>query len=520
MYARVRDILATNYLELLGIRPSADFREIRRVIGRIEMEAEMGAASVESQVIEKAKVALGTDERALEYRVLARWSGDDVLGRWSALHDQAVEQLRNAARAGTEDAVRAVAAWLEAHTDAALDTALGTAGAGREPLQWVADVAEDYLSAVLVPGGAVMTAAQLRSLSLRRFPATRAGLWSKLVQCRHAEAEALADELPEPDAALGPPMQRLSEWFRRCKGLLNEVIAVQAALREVEREEGSLPLDLFSARESLGDQAAGAALVLGILMFRRDAYRATIELLELAARVDCRPTRRDNIRENLEFVAQYARGARTRDRSAELEPRPEPAPASRVRHEFRGGPPTAAPPPFGGWPAAQSQGTGSPASQSGRPPGAPPPYPGRGHPSAGGRRRVNWAGVAGTLAILAIIGGGIASSVIDSTSEDDPVSSSGSSSSSFTPASSSVRFTAGQCVIWNPVDGSLTPASCSRAQAARILDVFRMSGSTYPTEAQFERAANVNCPSSTESFVFPTEAGWRRGDREVICLDR
>ena len=56
MYARVRDILATNYLELLGIKPSADFREIRRVIGRIEMEAEMGAASIDSQIIEKAKV--------------------------------------------------------------------------------------------------------------------------------------------------------------------------------------------------------------------------------------------------------------------------------------------------------------------------------------------------------------------------------------------------------------------------------------------------------------------------------
>lgn len=538
MYARVRDILATNYLELLGIQPSADFREIRRAIGRIEMEAEMGAASIESQVLEEAKVALGTEERALEYRVLAKWGGDDVLGRWSGLHDAAIERLRNATRAGTEDAVRAVAVWLEAHTDDALDAALGTGGAGREPLQWVAGVAEDYLSGVLVPGGPVMTAAQLRGLNLRRFPEARAGLWGKLIQCRHAEADALADELPEPDAALGPPMERLGEWFRRCKGLLAEVIAVQAALGEVEREQGSLPLDLFSARESLGDRAAGAALVLGILLFRRDAYRATIELLELAARVECRPARRDNIRENLEFVAQYARRSRTRDRSAELEPRSEPAkppPRGRVRHEFGGGQPIAAPPPSGGAPATSSRGTGSPAPRGGRPAGSPPPpfgpWPSAGARDGGSRgaqgpsfgerlRRVNWAAVAGVLLFLGVIGGGVVSSVVESTSEDEGTSTSGSSSSRFTPASSSVRFTAGQCVIWNSTDGTLTPVSCTNSRAAKILYVFRMSGSTYPSESQFERSADINCPSTTESFIFPTEAGWRRGDREVICLDR
>lgn len=524
MYARVRDILATNYLELLGIQPSADFREIRRAIGRIEMEAEMGAASIESEVLEEAKVALGTEERALEYRVLATWGGDDVLGRWAGLHDAAIERLRNATRAGTEDAVRAVAVWLEAHTDAALDAALGTGGAGREPLQWVAGVAEDYLSGVLVPGGPVMTAAQLRGLNLRRFPETRAGLWGKLIQCRHAEADALADELPEPDAALGPPMERLGDWFRRCKGLLVEVIAIQAALGEVEREEGSLPLDLFSARESLGDRAAGAALVLGILLFRRDAYRATIELLELAARVECRPARRDNVRENLEFIAQYARRSRTRDRSAELEPRREPAkppPRGRVRHEFGGGQPIAAPPPFGGAPAAASRGTGAPAPRGGRAAGSSPPYPVQAQTSFGERlRRVNWAAVAGVLLFLGVIGGGVVSSVVESTSEDTRPSSTGSSSSSFTPASSNIRFTAGQCVIWNSTDGTLTPVSCTNSRAARILYVFRMSGSTYPSETQFERSADINCPSTTESFIFPTEAGWRRGDREVICLDR
>lgn len=445
---------------------------------------------------------------------------DETFAAWAPAHDAAIEEMRAAAKGSPQQTSSAVARWLDAHTDSGLDAALGVPREGRPPLSWVGEVAEDYLSAVLVPGGPVMTAAQLRGLNLRRFPETRAGLWGKLIQCRHAEAGALADELPEPDAALGPPMERLGDWFRRCKGLLAEVIAIQAALGEVEREEGSLPLELYSDRESLGDQAAGAALALGILLFRRDAYRATIELLELAARLECRPARRDNIRENLEFVAQYARRPRTRDRSAELEPRREPeppAPPSRVRHEFGGGQPIAAPPPFGGAPAAASRGTGAPAPQGGRAAGSSPPYPVQAQTSSGERpRRVNWAAVAGVLLFLGVI----VASVVGSTSEDEGTSTSGSSSSSFTPASLSSRFTVGQCVIWNSNDGSLTPASCGEAKASKILSVFRMSGSTYPTEAQFETAAGVRCPSATESFVFPTEAGWRRGDREVICLDR
>lgn len=489
MYARVRDILATNYLEQLGISPSAHFREIRRTIGRIEMEAEMGAASVDGRVIEKAKVALATEERVLEYRVLARWSGDDVLGPWSARHDAAVEQLRAAARGGPQDAAAAVAAWLEAHTDAAVDAALGAAARAASPLQWVGDVAEDYLSAALVPGGAVMTAAQLRGLDLRRFPKTRAGLWSKLVSCRHAEAGALEEELPDPDVIPAPPLHRLAAWFRRTKDLLVEVRAIQDALRELDQEEGGLPLDLFSARESLGDAAASAALALGALLFRRDAYRTTIELLQLASSVDCRSARKDDVRKSLELVAQHARRARTADRSGELDRSEPPA-----RPVIRPAPRPAAPEPGG----------------RGRAPAAPS--------FAERLRRLNWGAIVGWLFFLGLIGGGIAAVLIESSTEDERSRTGSSSGASFTPAVSSPRFRVGQCVIWNEVEGSLTPASCMSSRARMILAMFQMSGISYPTEAQFDRAADANCPITTDSFVYPTKSGWVFGDREVICL--
>lgn len=196
MYARVRDILQLNYLELLGIPPSSTLKDVRRAVQRAEMEAELGFSGPDADVIEAAKAALSSEERLLEYRVLARWLGDERLAPWALAHDRALEALRAALGASSSRAVVAVRAWFEAHRDPALAPALQGPDGGNEPLWWVGDIAEDYLSAFLVPGTPTLTAPELATLDLSRFPRAAMRLVMKLIECRRAEMAEVAEFVP------------------------------------------------------------------------------------------------------------------------------------------------------------------------------------------------------------------------------------------------------------------------------------------------------------------------------------
>lgn len=269
MYARVRDILQRNYLDLLGIPPSGTLKDVRRALQRAEMEAEMGASTVDAGVIEAARAALSSEDRLLEYRILARWAGDERLARWASLHDGALDALRRALGGQPSEAVAAVSAWLEAHRDPSLASVLDAPIQRDGPLWWVGEVAEDYLSAFLIPGAPTMTAYELGTLDFSPFPAAAERVVMKFIQCRIAEVNELAGLVPEfRGGDVDQEAAREAYAYRdELNWLLDDAIVLDGIIdRWALRRAGSSG-ELTDALRQLADGLASVALRVALYCF-------------------------------------------------------------------------------------------------------------------------------------------------------------------------------------------------------------------------------------------------------------
>ncbi len=569
MHTRVRDILATNYLEQLGIPPSATFREVRRALHAAELAAELGTEAHDAKVLHGAQVALGTEGRVLEYRVLAKWGGDERLAQWAEMHDDAVAALRRGLGGRPSDAAMAAARWLDAHADPELDAVLGVEGE-RPPLTWVAEVVEDYLSAFLVPGEPTITATELARLDLRRFPAVRKSLWMKLVECRVHEAAEVSKNLPEPEQAVGHMLEwrKLARLRDRGRDLAEEAETSQRNLRELSRDleqRGLVSAEVIEAGPKLGDAVADALLHLGFVLIIAQAYTAALEVLARVDRLDCGPRMKETAARLQRDIAELPDRLHRRDNSRLLETRP--ADSGQKQSASR---PTPVP--------SEARRTGANAE---RPPGGGSPsevYPemvpggrpwlftffGTGfrltmpHDAQGPltvlvlaftvlwiplipikryvagilgdgayriygrlplRERDQRHAVFGILILLVLTGALMVSSSLSSQDTDDgerpaPTTSGGGS------GGSKSRLSVGDCIIWYESTGRYTKTSCSSSGAVRVLGVYVIPYNSYPSVSLLDRYADTICPSATATYIYPTLEGWRAGDREIICLSR
>lgn len=294
MYARVRDILQRNYLDLLGIPPSGTLKDVRRAIQRAEMEAEMGASTVDAGVIEAARAALSSDERLLEYRILARWRGDERLARWASPHDGALEALRSALGGSPSGAVTAVSAWIAAHRDPSLAPALDAPIQQDGPLWWVGEVAEDYLSAFLIPGAPTMAAHELGALDLSPFPAAAERVVMKFIQCRLAEVNELADLVPE---FLGGDVDQQAAheacaYRDEINLLLDDCIVLDGTIERWGLGRTGGTGELFEAFRELADGLGSVALRVALYSFalgdRATGKRLTVKLRSVGMDADLR----------------------------------------------------------------------------------------------------------------------------------------------------------------------------------------------------------------------------------------
>jgi len=512
MRRRVRDILATNYVELLGIPPSAPARDLRRYLQKAEMESEMGVGSLSHELIEAAKVELSTSEVALEYRVLARWGGDPQLAPWAGAHDRVLAEMR----APRVPPVEVCRQWLQAHTDPALDQALGIATEpGNEPLAWVGDVAGDYLSAVLVPGQRAVQAWDLATIHFGGHRGARDGLWNKLIDCLRAEIQELEDALPPPDALkAGQSVDdaRLAGWYRRAERLVDEVVATQGALRQIERRQGEpLPAELTDGASSLGIAMADVVSGVAVVCVNADCYRAALAILERARAMEAHANRGEQIAGLADLVAQLVRRPPRRDRSSEMLAAREQAGAASQRQAF-----------------GRRTPEGSVEERQ-----AERPTPTRGGPTFSAQPERTGTGIGTVLARLAgwavgiaVVGGIIAAAVSGSDEESDTGSTYVYPTAtpvrvSYTPAAPVFQsFSRGDCLVFNSVSGAATRVSCTSPGAAKVLAVVELDGLFYPSQDTIDRTAQQRCPSATESYLYPTLEGWRNGDRDILCLDR
>lgn len=581
MLARTRDILATNYIEQLGVPPSADYREIRRRLQRAEIEAQVGAATLDRDELDRAKRALSTERHALEYRVLARWGGDARLAPWAPTHDAALDRLRRAAEPGA--AVKAAETWLKAHRDPGLFEALGTTEGERLEVRWVGDVVEDFLSGFLVPGAPSPPAASLTRLDLDHFPEVRNSLWLKLIACRKADVEAVAGTMPDLDSTQvrRVELKDLVAWRDSVQRLAEEVRTIQSSMAKMERRTSEhLPAQLIEASEDLGNATMGVAEILAILMARASAFRAGLEVLAGVEELRCAHTIRIRLRRLSEVLEYRSVAERRRDRSDELEkvpraskssPRPRSAQPSRVNRgpaqpaarqvgpdsdEYGFGSrdslaaalatyPIIA---FGGRPFLFTyMGTGSRLTMSHEHVGPLhaavlaltlfwiPFIPLRryvvedlGHRTyrVYGRlplrkRDIIHQLVGVVLLVSGVIGLALAGRY-DNVSNETAVGSTPSETALRTTPSSQQggEIRTGSCVVYSEVTQTLRQVSCSSPGAARVLGTFKLTGVSYPSESEIGRQASLRCPAASESYVYPALSGWILGDRQVVCLDR
>jgi len=512
MRRRVRDILATNYVELLGIPPSAPARDLRRYLQKAEMECEMGVGSLSHELIEAAKVELSTSEVALEYRVLARWGGDPQLAPWAGAHDRVLAEMR----APRVPPVEVCRQWLQAHTDPALDQALGIATEqGNEPLAWVGDVAGDYLSAVLVPGQRAVQAWDLATIDFGGHRGARDGLWNKLIDCLRAEIQELEDVLLRPDALkAGQSVDdaRLAGWYRRAERLVDEVVATQGALRQIERRQGEpLPAELTDGASSLGIAMADVVSGVAVVCVKADCYRAALAILERARAMEAHANRAEQLAGLANLVAHLVRQARGRDRSSQLFAARDLAGRAPQSQEFER-------PSRAGSVEERRREHPAPAGASSpqwTQPARTDPYPGEIL-----KRAAGWA--VGIAVVGGLIIAGIATSETEEESDYDYVYPTATPvRMNYTPAAPVFQsFSRGDCLVFNSVSGAATRVSCTSPGAAKVLAVVPLKGLYYPSESSIANQAELHCPRETKSYLFPTRDGWLRGDTDILCLDR
>lgn len=509
MHRRVRDILATNYIDLLGIPPSSTHREIRRALQRAEMEVEMGVGGATREQVDAAKVELSTEEVALEYRVLARWGSDPKLAPLSPDHDTVLGEMRAPRVPPAEIASR----WIAAHGDPSLDEALGIELAiGALPLRWVGDVVEDYLSAVLVPGQRAVTASELANLDLWSFPEVRNRLWARLLDCLKAEVSSLREELPEgPNDDILPRSlwPKLAEWHRRARELIEEIGAAQDALRDFEGDEDPLPVAVSSAlQDGLVPQVFWFTAPVAAELIKLDAHRAALEAIQEALRLELPADHRLTLI-NMQGACQIRASVhRKPDRSAEV--------LGSGRQQTSSN-------PFAPTRSAPGRSSAQPAPRE--------TFSARPSPTSSGKSlgssvmSVIRSLVATAVSIGVVVGIG----ALISGGDDEETSSSSSGTSrptistipTVTPVQASSRdFDVGDCVRRENILGTWSRASCSFVDSAKVLKIAPISDTVYPTNSRWDDLADLNCPYGTKTYLYPTKNGWYNGDRELICLDR
>ena len=90
------------------------------------------------------------------------------------------------------------------------------------------------------------------------------------------------------------------------------------------------------------------------------------------------------------------------------------------------------------------------------------------------------------------------------------------------PTSPSAIPSVGDCITTTSTATGFTVrvVGCSQPNEGRILFIWSLTGRTYPDDSSLKQQATANCPVASKSYVSPTAAGFRAGDRKVLCLDR
>lgn len=97
------------------------------------------------------------------------------------------------------------------------------------------------------------------------------------------------------------------------------------------------------------------------------------------------------------------------------------------------------------------------------------------------------------------------------------------------PAIFSVRM--GQCINNQPNGSAVQVISCTQSHDAEVFAVFQLTGKQWPGDAAAQQQADQGCLSRltgyvnpqiasttlTESYVYPGQAAWAAGQRNVIC---
>jgi len=64
------------------------------------------------------------------------------------------------------------------------------------------------------------------------------------------------------------------------------------------------------------------------------------------------------------------------------------------------------------------------------------------------------------------------------------------------------------------------PYSCLSSHTYKAFSAFKKAGTTYPTQAAFERAVALNCPARNRAYSTPSRYEWQTGDHWVGCYER
>jgi hypothetical protein len=223
MHAPLDELLGKNYFDVLQVPPSLPYRSVRRRLDEMRMEADLGLSRVSAVDLTSASVALGTEERALEYRLLASWSGDPLLSPFAANHDHSIEGLRAIRRGSDVDPSAVAAGWLRSCSQPGLAEVMEGFAPGTVGWEKLRDeVLAEGLTPLTRPGSRKVKADHI-SLLLSHFsfdaiPLTRQLLESVLAESRDIERRTLDEWLPQNGRSAPEAAQRAADWFLWANG--------------------------------------------------------------------------------------------------------------------------------------------------------------------------------------------------------------------------------------------------------------------------------------------------------------
>jgi hypothetical protein len=563
MHAPLDELLGKNYFDVLQVPPSLPYRSVRRRLDEMRMEADLGLSGVSAIDLTSASVALGTEERALEYRLLASWSEDPLLSPFAASHDHSIEGLRAIRRGSDVDPSAVAAGWLRSCSQPGLVEVMG--GFAPRAMGWEKlrdEVLAEGLTPLTRPGSRKVKADHI-SLLLSHFsfdavPLTRQLLESLLAESRDIERRTLDEWLPQDGKGTPEAAERAADWFLWAK---REAASLQRLLKERSPAFSRQGPDWST---QLGETTARTAVNVSTALHNAHHFDLAEKVIAAALEMEHTPDDRERLTEDLQTVRLVAARARVSEalKAGDLaasrealaviarltDDQDERAQVADLLQGFeergigtsdprlRGATAIRRAPPLWTWNGCGVRVVGGHDHQRGTYSGVYyltllwiPLLPLR-------RYRVReygengyqflarlplrtldrWHLALGLLVIVAAVGG--ISAAVATSNDDDAVA--GPSSTRTSPPQApraEEDLDVGDCVVL--VGTEVDVVSCSTTESARVVGVGEISTASYPTDAQLQAQAERICPSTAESYLYPLYTGWLSGDRTLVCLD-